>query len=439
MPVVSTRTFSRLLSGLDDEARRSFVADLYRARGWEVRMEPGHVTATDPVTGSRHVVASTVERATAAADRDGDVAVVLAAAPSIRTERRVAAAGARLLGAQSVRNMALYAVDRETADELFERYFDRSVHLSEAEAARDAEAGEPWRRVVVAAVVVVAALAGVAAVLGGGPGAFSPPGDGTATQTTARAATAGAATPTREPTPEGDGDRAALPPMFGGDAVDAAAVSRRHVRALTDRSYRWVVTHNGTRSVDGRRWDDSVRVLEVANRSTYRYSVDGRVTTATDVSDVSYEVYADGEHRYQRVTTPNGTHYLRSPARDEAETHLAQAGIYIRRYLATTEARVYEVLLGGVLFYHVEATGTPTELDADDPPPTGGDDLTPPFDEVTNYSADAYVLPSGIVVTLRVSYTVDGERVGFEFTYDDLGETRTEPPDWYREARNATG
>jgi hypothetical protein len=64
--------------------------------------------------------------------------------------------------------------------------------------------------------------------------------------------------------------------------------------------------------------------------------------------------------------------------------------------------------------------------------------MAPPARGVSNYTAVALVGWSGIVLSLDVAYTVDGQRVTFSFRYDALGTTRPAPPAWYEAARNAT-
>jgi len=435
--VVSPAAFARLLADLDRESFRAFVFDLWRARADETTIDGGDLVVCRPATGVRE----RVRPVTGPGEIDETTDVAVARRDADRLRRRADAAGVSYVPPASLRDLALYGVDRETADALFREYFGRPVEGSDATAA-ESPRREQFARVaavaVVAVVTVVAVVAPISPLVGGG--ADSPPGDA------ADSAAGGTVTPvdvgddTTAPASERDDGPTNVTRYLSGGALDSEALARGHVDALANRSYTLRVSHNGSRSPDGKRWIRAERTVRVAGPRTYVHRFRGHWSVrGGEVTTVRYREYADGEALYRVQTGPVAPSYERfdlSRGRT-ADAHADRASVYVERYLATTELTVTEVLVVGSPVYRLQATGRPTELTANASSP-GEAGLRFPVETVSDYSAVAYVDWSGVVLSLDVSYTVNGRPVAFSFSYDALGSTRPSPPPWYDEARNET-
>lgn len=430
MSVVTPVAFARLLADLDRELFRAFVFDLWRGRADETTVRDGDIVARRSSTG----LTERVRPVTDPADIDGTADVAVVRRDTDRMRRRADAAGVRYVPPASLRDLALYGVDRETADALFREYFDRPVASPDASAV-DSPGREQFVRVAAAALLLaVAVVAGV--VLSSLPAGddVDPAADGTVTPVDI-----GDDTPTPDPSESDDGP-ANVTRYLTGDAVDAAVLARGHVDALANRSFALRVSHNGSRSPNGRRWIRAERTVRAREPRIYVHQFRGhRAVRGGEVTTVSYREYADGESLYRTQTGPGGPSYdrLRLSRVRTADVYVNRTAVYVERYLATTEVTVTEVLVGGSPVYRLRATGTPTELTANASSP-GDAGLRFPGSTVTNYSAVAYVTWSGVVASLDVSYVVDGRPVAFSFSYDALGSTRPAPPPWYDEARNET-
>ena len=431
MSLVSAEALARLLAGLDSETRLRFLRDLWTARGRETDVADGDLRVTDPRTGERRTI-RLVSRP-GEVDEDVDAVVVVRQADRIRARARALDVG--YVGPRDIRNLLLYGLDRERGDALFREYFDRPL---DTPGERD---GPTVSGTTLVGAVVFVALVFVAAAVG--LSGMPPTGDAAGgAETTADATVSVTPVQVETETPAEMERTPALVATSLGGQIDPDALARRHVAALEGRSYRWVATFRGTRDADGRRWVRAREVVAVGGPRHYLRNVSGALLTPrNEVRTVRYAEYADAEAVYSRTLTAVEPRYNRRPL-DETRTADAFArasGTYVERYLATTETNVSEVVVGkDYLVYRIEATGTPTGLSPNQPGATGGT-LSPPFGNVTNYTAIGYVDQVGVVFSLTVRFTVDGDPVTFAYDYEGIGSTGVEPPPWYAGARNATG
>lgn len=454
MSVVSSGEFARLLTGLDRETRLRLLADLLEARGREVEHLPGGLSVTNPETGETRTL-RLVSRPRGVA---GDDDAVVDPYGSDRIRSRARAAGARYLGPDGLRDLLLYGIDRGRADELFQRYFDRPLDVPSPDRSRVPElaayASALDRRALVAvSLILVLGVAGALAGLSGAPpsggradaevgttaspvGSVTPVDVGNATGggDAERRGTAGSARRSETSTPK------PLSVALSGEHVDAEALARNHVVALSMQSYRWVVEYNGTRDTDGRQWVHARQSVAVATHRTYARTLTGaRLATDRSVQPVRVDAYANGEALYRRVGSPDDPTYERYELNQSrtADRFARRSSTHVVRYLSTTHADVRRVLLENNRVYRIEATGTPTALSPVQPGANGGS-LSPPFGNVTNYTAVAYVQPPGIVFSLDVRFTVDGRPVRFRYDLYWYEPVHVERPSWYETARNAT-
>ncbi len=163
--VLSPEEFTRLLSELEAQRFGEFVADLWTHRGREATFDGRLVTLADGGVLIPH--------GQAVDHRPPDVAAVVTSEP----EGAAAAAladrlDADLLTAIDLREIALYGIDREARESLFDEYFERSATAppesrSEPLSSEDTAAETlPDRPVALAAVVALLAagvVLGVAA------------------------------------------------------------------------------------------------------------------------------------------------------------------------------------------------------------------------------------------------------------------------------------
>ncbi|WP_101297002.1 hypothetical protein [Halegenticoccus soli] len=191
MRPLGSEAFGRELRRLDAAALARFVADLWRARGWEATVEGDlvRVERDSPAPERRTLaVARRIPPPDALArfaDGDVDAVVTSARVPEDRRSRvsegrrsrapesRRAGDSARpaIFGAEALHEMALYAVDRDEFDALCRRYFGRSGLVDppsdpdEPSSNRDGSphARSPARALTIAAVVALVLVLGAAA------------------------------------------------------------------------------------------------------------------------------------------------------------------------------------------------------------------------------------------------------------------------------------
>lgn len=257
-------------------------------------------------------------------------------------------------------------------------------------------------RLAVLAVVALAALAGCSGFVGSAP-------DGTVTPA-----------PVPERTPA-DAENRIAPGLGGASVIDARRLARAHEAAIRNESYVWVERSNasqfnGNGSMLVSAW------LRVEHERLYRY----RLWTSWSFANTSE--YTAGDTRYRREVGRAGYRYYTESASNVTERFGSDAERAVRRYLAVGNATVAATRVDGRRYYRV----------------TGTTDSIPVTGEISNYSVEALIAPSGFVRELSVSYDDvlgdERERIRYQFRYREVGETTVEPPEWARERwpENAT-
>lgn len=203
--------------------------------------------------------------------------------------------------------------------------------------------------------------------------------------------------------------------------VDGSALRAAHDEALGGQSYTWSVVGSTAPAKDS---DQTIRRRVTVERERVL------VREARSFRDGNVSLYANGSRGYLRSNTDDGPRFTEIPRPLPNRTY-AFGGSLIEEFLddVTVEADVLD--RDGRTLYRLRA--------ADDPPPA----VARPGRTVRNYSATAYVRPSGLVRTLAVEYdqrTDDGwGEFAFRFDYSRVGETTVTEPDWVSTARAAAG
>lgn len=451
MAPVPTERFAALFRDLDSAERAAFVARLWDARGWETAVDDRSVVAVRGGTEQRIRVVDPGRFGTPSLG-DADVLVVARDRAAVRDA--TAAADVTYLPPERLREQLLYGLDRETAAALFAETFARPLDApaepTAALSARLRSLGTTAREAVreraggsrgLGVLLVVGLLVGVAVA---GPG-FSPAGEvetgvPSATYTPDEAGALGGSTttPATAGTPTEDDGR---PAGLGERSItNLSVLLDGHVAGVVGTSRILRVRASGPPDATfmrGReRWNYTVRI-----EHSREYRFDGRFVfpastflendTSADVAEVS--IYADGETKYRRQRTPNGTSYRRYPldTTGDASGYAFEVRTYLATYLQGDRSIVdcAGTLDSGDCFaYRVVITGAPEA-----------------FPDAESYRVVAVVQDDGIVSSFRVSYTLsdgdgDGERepVRFAVEYEGFGETTVSEPDWLATAKNET-
>lgn len=453
MPPISATTLGRRLRSLDPAERAAFVADLWAARGYETAVDGTVVVAERGIDDARQRIACAPSTTT------GDVDVVLALGGSVT---RLPTDDVRVLDAEDLRGMLLYAVDRRTAGELAEAHlgqplFDEPGERSLRDRLRDRHPRGPMLTGLVALLVVVVAI--------GATGGAFPLTDARPPSTPTPVGPEGAAIDlTRGPPPIstiaagrdrplGGGDLFRYPPGVAPSGLtNASALADAHRTALAETAWELRVAHNRSHDLIHPfvRWRTADQSIVRANATRYRFEVTG-VTSLENGSggSITYVDYGDGRANYRRLIGLHGNAYERTglPADGPPGTFATVSAAYVRRYLSTTESRVELIRVDNTTRTRIIATGGPTELAR----------------TVANYTAVAVVDRRGVVRTLTVEYTLlerapDPTPNGIATPYASPDDVQTDPvatvrfsmryarieasslraPSWYDAARNAT-
>lgn len=440
MGVVSSAEFRSLLSELDREQFVTFVADLWVARGMETTVvrDVGVASQVDksvrvgayyqrnlpwdvlPISG----------RAAVLSDDIGNVDILATNADSDSLRTVAEAGNVEYVGPDHLRRLCLYAIERDTAEDLFRRYFDRPVErepvaetqaitgwdrvpfVNDASTDRDAgrvvrETGVAVKLVVVTAVVVTLPLTMLSA-------ANSPSG-----------ALFDAGSPDSI---EGNGPdirripaSVGHPPGIGHRTLEnSTALISAHERALEDKSYRLTIRHNGTRGhlVTTARWQHSHQKLRKRSSTRYRFTVEGELPPTT-VGASPDTVRFGVELRNRNCTSWTLENEWDSPIdpcavirSDETSSFDHVTSTYLDRYLDGKNSTVRVRRRSGRVQYRVVVTGPPEHLSV----PT------------ENYTAIALVDETGLVRALSVTYeTPLVDRPGpvrFSFRFEEVTPAR---------------
>jgi hypothetical protein len=395
------------LRRLDTAACRAFVADLWAARGFETTRDGDVVVA---VRGDEsQVVYPVAGRRPPTPDRPVDVVVAPAGA-------REDADDARYLDATDLREMLLYAVDRDVAADVCTRHLGASPgELPPPLPTRLRSRGEAVASVIRSTPFVLVVALSLAVLAGA---TLDPP---VATGDDQRgAAPTPAETPTATPPPD-----TAATPAVGVDqsgVTNLSALAAAHSRALETRSYTVWVDYSRPRGWEpnGTRIQRDVDIAVSGDRYLG--------TTAIEMADNRtplQEVYYDGRDWYIADTSGEKTRYRHVHASGGAPDLDADPSTLrytlVTQYLSTPETAVTErVDRDGRTYYRVVGRGRPTGLGVHG---------------VEDYSVVAYVDSRGLVRDLTARYRRDTDDgpvdVVVEVTYGRLGTTTVTPPAWY--------
>lgn len=456
MPPVSTAAFGRALRSLGPDERAAFVADLWTARGFETTVEGTTVVATHPGrSGRTRIACGPTNRGL----EDVDAVIALEEASGADS------ADARVIGAGDLREMLLYALDRDEARALTERHLGRPLVSPASASANLIGSPRPTRRQLVALGLLVVVVAGLAVGTSTGPVAH-PDSSVEATDApvppTTRTET-GTPRPfqaTRIPlafagprTARAGGDLFRYPPGLGTSGVtEVEALASAHRSVLADERWSLRMVHDGTLDLlhPFRRWDTVEQTLVRTGPTRYRFDVVGVAQHANaSFTSVTYVDYGDGTANFRREYGPPSNRFRRTrlPTDGPPGVFASVSASYVRRYLATTESRTDPIQIEGQPHTLVAASGTPKAFAR----------------TVTNYTAIAVVDRRGVVERLVVEYTLlrrvpdpdpngiatpyapDDEvptepigQVRFEMVLSDRGTATLTAPSWYEQARAAT-
>jgi hypothetical protein len=385
----------------DPSVRRSFVAALWAARGWETRVAGDRVVARGhPQWADATLLVPADGAVPAAVPDDVDAVVTTGPSPSASSVRTVTPA--------DLRRVALYAGDRAAAESACRRHLGVELR-ADPEAATP---GAPLAEVGLVAVAVVVVLAAVFGVVGTAP---DPPDTDLAPG--AATATPGAERPSLAPGVTDDGLQN-LTALASAHARDVDRNQRPYVWRLTYEEYDAteqaapLLSHNETVWVV----DDS------------RYRVDknilygGRVPMVGPLL-VSNRAYADGTHRYVRYRLGGHTEFERFPVETDsagAARFSSRSAELLTLFLDTNESWVRPVEIDGDPYFQLYGSGTPR------------------FD-VVRYRVVAFFTDDGFVEELSVTFRDPKTETAVIFTYEYVPFSGTlTPPSWAGRASNVT-
>ncbi|MFB6304437.1 MAG: hypothetical protein ABEH47_04675, partial [Haloferacaceae archaeon] len=397
----------RHLRRLDADACAALVADLWAARGFDVRREGRRVTATRRGTTTAVHVATGVR---AGGVPGGRVDVVVAPDGGRAGRRLAEATGADLLDAADLRRTLRYAVDAATAADLCVR------HLGARPADLRPPLGERLRnRTRVGSGSAMPALVAVVLLVLAG-GAFAVPHVGTAGDAATPAGDGTGATEAGAAGANGSG-AASVPGLSAERIADVDALAAAHERGLEGRSYTLRYDYRGPPD-----WG-------VGRGSIHRHTeatVDGErffLSTTVEADGVRVDgksVYHDGEGWYVAGGPDDDYRYIPesggAPSVESDPSELRRILVY--RYLSTPSTTVVgPVVRDGETLYRVEGHGRPEGM---------------PYVDALDYSVRAHVDRSGVVRSLTATYALetDGGRttVTVSVRHERLGETTVTPP-----------
>ena len=437
MTLVSPGTVRRRLRGLSNERFVAFVAALWTARGAETRINGAYVEA-------RH--GDRVERLRAVTGRrvpsDGDAAdaadVLVLSRPASVVEGTSGFDG-RVVDADDLHAMVLYAVPRAAADDLCRRFFDRPL-TTDSEPPRSVVERVPEKSAPIVVGLLGVALV-VAGVLGGPLSGESASVVG-APESVGNDAAAQVETDGPPPTltPQGGAgtdadpgmtDAEGYPPGLGPDGVvDAGVLADTHAKAVTGRSYRLTISHR--EYVDGR-WNAYRReTVSVASPTEYRADLDGAGDLRrADLVVSEVEAFADGETRYERRVVADEfdrTYTVEATpvrgVRNGEGRHADRAERYVEWFLSVSESEVVDVVARGDTRYYWVSLGED------------------PYVGIENSTGSALVDEDGVVHQIRRQYDYpdDGNvSAVVVLRYDDFDETTVRPPAWIDEESATAG
>lgn len=441
---LSNRAFKQCLESLSHGRVLSFVTDLWAHRGWHPRVHGSVVTVTktgSSITKRLLVVSDPTTTLKPASTEFSHIDVIVSTSPASRVQTVARQFDARYLGPDELYRMFLYAIDRETADSLFRRYFDRSIPssgrksrplLGRSKDRRSAtwngpkqhspavQSGGPEQAVsgsvrrggwihaptslgpiILVTVIGIILLGSVVSV---GTGALSASVDGSGIDRSVEPSS-------QSRYPDGVGP---------AGITNLSQLVSSHRSAMDDQTYELHMTHHGSQGliVTRFRWIESVQQLSVVGPQEFAFVVNGTLA-GQSVGDtpaaVSFSEHANGStcsHHPNRGSQNQGKAELSCLIQDRVDGSQQFAGItgaYLRRYLDTSYSTIRTLKSVPPRRFLIVATGSPAQM----------------YRPTESYRAEAVLTESGAVLELRVNYTllgVDGRtHVSFEFQFTRFG------------------
>jgi hypothetical protein len=430
MAPVSPATVRRRLRRLTDERFVAFVGALWSARGAEVGETDGTVVELRHGRRAETLRAVTGRRLPS----DVDPAATLVLARPASSVRGTDDHAGRVVDADDIHAMLLYAVPRDAADDLCRRFFDRPLVVAESTPDRSVtgrvpEYSAPLVVGVLGLVLVVAGVFGGPALYGDG----DVPTFGAPDSLGGDTAQVGTDDPSPTQTPAGTESPSfgsvEFPPGLGpGGVVDADRLADGHAKAVTGQSYRWTITHR--EFVDGQPTAYRRETIYVASPTEYRTEIEGAGDLrGGELVISSVEAYADGDARYERRVSDESINAgygadrggLRGVQNGEGQ-YADRAERYIGWYLSVSESAVVDTFeMADTRYYWVRL---------------GRD----PYPGVQNSTGSALVDENGVVHEIRRQYDVPGDgdvSAVVTLRYTDFGTTTVRPPSWHERGVDA--
>lgn len=464
MPPVSAGTFATLFGKLDAECRREFVAALYSGRGWDVRVEDDrlHLRRDDE---TRQTAVLSPPRFRPVSLPDVDEVVVSREHGRLRAATRER--GVDYRSPTDLRDLLLYGLDRETAVEIFEEYFDRPLLVADGAEAEEESTlsltalstvlGWNARRAGVAgvlllAIAVVAASGGVFPTLG--PESEAP--ELNQTYTPGQVGAIGGDQP--------------YPPGLGPDGIEnSGQLAIAHYEYLNNQSYAYRISASGPQHapfmLGYTEWNATVRVQDPTHyqyskravapygfRVEHRVQADGDNVTvwqprrSVDVDNetrpavLEKRVYANGTEKFWRYDGPEQVVYRRASVHQDGGRifgivdQVSWVDLYLQQYLWTSNSTVTclsTTATQDCSTFRVEATGEPQDFRV----------------EPHEFRAVAIVEQPGFVRELTVEYRIaelgnpdeiSPVRVHIEYLGVGEGSGDVAPPEWLDTAKDRT-
>jgi len=399
MEVVDATTFERLLSGLRDGEFAAFVEEIWNHRSIPCRVVtavPSDDVTDDEVTVVRVLPVTSrlwlrARLGTVGLDLEG-VDVLVASLDDERLRAVTRDTDVTFVGPAELRNLTLYAIDRDACRDLFRKYFDRPF-VSEDTDEKSRECLEALDRRTEAfaatlrsrypyAIVVLLVGALLVGILVGIAGPLSEHQSGIFPREAA----------------EGSAEESRSATMERVASGDVSPLVEQHRTAVQSSSVVVTITHHHGRGgfLTRARWVQSTHVISIASDGSYRISINGRLSPTTigaTAQPVQMEVRGNDENCH--ATVYQDTEQL-SPDQicdriraDGVHTYAgAITGSYIDRYLNRTEPRIQPIEGNPGETYRIVAEQPPPDFPA-----------TP-----TNYTAVAVVNEHGMVSELWIRY-----------------------------------
>lgn len=434
MPPLPEDAFEREFRGLSASDRSAFVAALWTARGWETTVSNGIIVAERD--GERRRIRA-VDPGRFGTPEMAGIGTLVTARDRERVREAAASAGVEYVSPADLRNLLLYGIKRETATELYEKWFDRPLRRTAPDTGSD-NAGEATGSGLSAAVPFIAenrrALSALALVVLVGVAVASPALiDGTAPQSPVageQEAPSGSATVADVNLSPSPTESSRFPPgMTAAGVVNASTLTAAHVDGVRNRSR--VRSLNATGPWNAAFMGGAKQrnvTASIQNETQYRAESLSIVTVENQTMEISS--YATGGSLYQRVVYPDGIEYspygsidyYQYPIEDNPATQYDEVETYLDLFFEGAESTVVTCAIDyetDCPTYRLEVTGGPPAA------------VSASAEE---YRALAIVSDTGVINTIRVTYTVpnaDGDRVRASFALDyRFGQVEISPPAW---------